>query len=145
MVQPQLKRIEWVFAAVFMYCLHYLSLGNVPLSSAYPCLWVWYAGSLAKANLTEFTLTVVRCLRVCWLGLWVCVRGYRCLSFCATIRLVCVCVIPLVLWLMAVLGELDEALHHYWNKDWEEWKRDTAKENEVYERKMGWDDEALTQ
>lgn len=98
----------------FMYFQHYLSLCNILFSSAYHCLGVMYVRNLAK----EFTQTVRWCLSVSWLCVWVCVH-WICLEFLCGYE---ACAFPLVKWLMAILGELDEALHHSWNKDWEKRK-----------------------
>ncbi len=130
-----------IVCCCFMHCLHFLSECNVPLSFAYPCLWVWYARSLAKDNLTEFISTVGRCLpsllSVC---VCVCVRGFRCLSSSATIRLVWMGGWGDSISLMAygcpwgVRWSFPSLL----NKDWKE-KRDIT----IQEREIGWDDVAL--
>lgn len=102
------KRGRRSVCVCFIYFQSYLSLCNVLFSSAYRCLWAWYAGSLVK----EFTQTVNRCLPVS--QLFVSVFSQMCFEFLCGHQ---ACAFPLVTQLMGVLGELDEALHNSWNKD----------------------------
>lgn len=102
--QPQLKKV--VFAAVL--CTSTIICHCVMSSSPLPTLALGF-------GMWE---TVGWCLPVCWLSVWVCVH-WMCLEFLCGYK---ACAFPLVKWLMAVLGELDEALHHSWNKDWEKRK-----------------------
>lgn len=48
----------WVFVCCFMTLQSNLSLCSVPFSSAYPCLRVWYAGSLEKSSPNRRSLCV---------------------------------------------------------------------------------------